>query len=74
MHPVTEAADILQILDIERKKLAIPYKESPLKGGVVDKTEKKILELLDSQTKHIDAIVRESGLKIDKVSTALSMM
>lgn len=74
VHPATEASDILQILDIERKKLQYPSKETPLKGQVADKTEKRILDLLDGQTKHIDVIVRESGLATDKVSTALSMM
>lgn len=73
VHPVTEANDIIQILDIERKKLQIPSKETPLKGKI-DKTEKMILELLDGQTKHIDAIVRESGLAVDKVSVSLSLM
>lgn len=74
VHPVTEAADVLQILDIDRKKLQLFPKGIPLKEGPTDKIEKKILELLDGQTKHIDAIVRESGLAIDKVSTALTVM
>ena len=74
VHPTTSADDILQILDIERKKLQVNSKETPLRGKPTDKVEKVILELLDGQTKHIDAIARESGLKIDKVSVALSMM
>lgn len=74
VHPVTEAADILQVLDIERKKRQIDVKESPLRGQPADKTENRILGVLDGQSKHIDVIVRESGLAVDAVSAALSLM
>ncbi len=74
VHPATEVSDILEILDIERKKSQAPFKETPLKGQVVDKIEVKILETLDGQAKHIDKIVVATGLRVDKVSAALSMM
>ncbi len=71
VHPVTEAADILGVLDIERKQRQV---ESRQVGKSTNKTEAKILEVLDEGTKHIDKIVQESELEIDKVSAALSMM
>lgn len=74
VHPVTEAADILQILDIERKKLQVAAKAPAAAGGPKDKIETKILAVLDGGSKHIDLIVRESGLRVEKVSTALSIM
>lgn len=74
VHPATEAADILEILDIERKRTRIDAKESPLRGVSKDKTEAKILSLLDGGTKQVDILVRESGMKVEKVTSTLSMM
>ncbi|MBI2327678.1 DNA-protecting protein DprA [Candidatus Curtissbacteria bacterium] len=74
VHPVTEASDILQVLDIARKKLQIESKVSQPVGKPSDKTEAAILALLDGGTKHVDLIVRESGMKTEQVSAALSMM
>jgi|SRR3989344_341243 len=74
VHPVTDAKDILEVQDIERKQRQINVKESPLRGQPKDRVEAGILEVLDGGTKHIDAIIRESGLATDKVSSALSMM
>lgn len=71
VHPATDADDILKVLDIERKKRQLPVARDQ---GPVDKEQKKIFEILDGQSKHIDVIARESGLKIDKVSSMLSMM
>jgi DNA processing protein len=71
VHPTTEAADILSILDIRRKenRIRVASQEKPQ-----DKTQARILEILDNQTKHVDMIAREVGLPIDKISAALSMM
>lgn len=71
VHPTTEAADILSILDIERKQRLV---ESKKEVKPKDKTETKILEILNGGTRHIDKLVQESGLAIDKISAALSMM
>lgn len=71
VHPVTDAADILEILDIEAKQRQFEVKKE-IKPK--DKVEAKILVVLDGQSKHIDIIVRESGLKTEKVSASLSMM
>ena len=73
VHPATEAADILEILDIERKQRILFTKDSPLQKPK-DKIQAKILKVLDGEAKHIDIISRETGLAIDKVSSALSMM
>ncbi len=73
VHPVTEVADILEILDIERKQRSI-YAKASVDKQVKDKTQAKILKVLDSETKHIDVIARETGLSVDKVNSALSML
>jgi len=71
VHPATEASDILQILEIERRKVKVKA-ESRKKPQ--DKVQAKILAVLDGSSKHVDLIARETGLSIDKVSSALSLM
>ena len=73
VHPATEASDILQILEIERKAQQ-QTRNKKLETSKMGKDQKKILDLLDGSSKHIDLIARESGLSIDKVSSALSLM
>lgn len=75
VHPVTALDDILEVLDIERQRQKLGVKdakESPLQ--VNDKSQAKILEILDGGTKHIDLIVREAAMPVEKVSSTLSMM
>ena len=74
VHPVTEAVDILEILNIERKRRILDAKDSPLRIKPNDKMQAKILEILDGQSKHIDLIARETGFSIDKVNSALGLM
>lgn len=74
VHPTTEAADILEILNIERRKLQILSKETPLKGVPKDEVQAKVLAILDGQAKHIDVIARETDMPIEKISSALSLM
>ena len=74
VHPTTNASDILQILDIERKKMQVETRDQKLETRNIAKEERKVLDLLDGQAKHIDVIVRESGLAIDKLSATLSIM
>jgi len=71
VHPVTEASDILEILDIRRQgaRIRVMSQEKPK-----DKMQVKILSVLDGQSKHIDVIVREISIPIEKVSSALSLM
>ena len=73
VHPATETADILEILDIERKKQSSFAKASADKQ-VKDKVQAKILSVLNEEAKHIDVIVREVDLPIEKVSSTLSLM
>ena len=68
---MTELSGILQILEIERRKVKVKA-ESRKKPQ--DKVQAKILAVLDGSSKHIDLIARETGLPIDKVSSALSLM
>lgn len=71
VHPATTADDILEILDVKRKQKQL---ETRLETKNLGNDEKKILELLDGQTKHIDLIARESKMPIDQISAALSKM
>ena len=71
VHPATEAGDILSVLEIERRKVKVKV-ESQKKPQDIDQA--KILAVLDGGSKHIDVIARETGLSIDKVSSALSLM
>ena len=70
VHPVTEVLDVLDVLNVERVQREIVQKRQV----VGDKTEQKIIGVLDGETKHVDKIVIETGLPIDKVTAALSMM
>ena len=74
VHPATEVEDILEILDIDRKRRQVDVKESPLMGRPKDKDQAKILSVLDGAAKHIDVIVREVAMPVEKVSSTLSMM
>ena len=70
VHPVTEVLDVLDVLNVERVQREIVQKRQV----VGDKTEQKIIGVLDGETKHVDKIVIETGLPIDKVTASLSMM
>lgn len=71
VHLVTAAADILEILDIERKARQVTR---DTKHFIKDKNQAAILAILDGGTKHVDAIAKETKLPIEAVSAALSMM
>ena len=73
VHPATEVKDILEILDVDRKQKQLNVKDSPLRRPS-DKVQAKILSVLDGQAKHVDLIVRETGMPIEKVSSTLSLM
>ncbi len=73
VHPTTEAEDILQILDIE-KKTRSTFAKASVDKQVKDKTQAKILAVLDGAAKHIDVIARETQMPIEKVSSTLSLM
>lgn len=71
VHPTTEAADILEVLDIKRKSAQVKSKSM---GKPKDKTQAKILETLGNGNLHIDKIVQGSGFKVEIVSSALGQM
>ena len=73
VHPATEAADILEILDIERKSRST-FAKATVDKQVRDKNQQKILGVLDGQAKHVDSIARECDMSIEKVSSSLSLM
>jgi len=72
--PVTEANDILAVLDIERKMLQLETGNKKPETSKLDKDQQKILELLDGQTKQVDTIARELKLPVEKVTAALSLL
>ena len=73
VHPATDVRDILEVLDIERKQRS-SFANASEDKQVKDKTQAKILQVLDGQAKHVDLIARETGMPIEKVSSTLSLM
>ncbi|MDO8487101.1 MAG: DNA-processing protein DprA [Candidatus Curtissbacteria bacterium] len=71
VHPATEAADILQVLDIERKQAQV---KSKFVGKPKDKIQAKILGMLANGNLHIDKLAIDCGLKIEIVSATLGQM
>lgn len=71
VHLATTVEDILEILDIDRKKRQLPETRSQKPK---DKNQAAILTILDGGTKYVDAIAKETKLPIEQVSAALSMM
>ena len=73
MHPATEVADILEILNIQQRMRQVT-RDIRHEKIIADKDQKRILEILDGGAKHVDTIVRESCMPIEKISSALSLM
>jgi len=73
-HPVTEVLDVLEVLRVETLKRQIKVKVESQSDSNKSKSETAILKSLDGGTKHVDKIVSDTGLAIDKVTAALSMM
>ncbi len=71
VHPVTDASDILEVLDIERRSRQVTR---DTKQVIKDKDQAKILSILDGEAKHIDVIAREISMPIEKISATLSLM
>jgi len=72
VHVATNAKDITEVLEIERKLRQVDSIGSISKPK--DKIQAKIIGILDGETKHIDVIARETGLSVNKVNSALSML
>jgi DNA processing protein len=62
--------DVLDLLDLEQVD---DYKEAR-QALPADTTEAKILQVMDFEPTHVDAICNEAGLPVEKVSAALTMM
>ncbi len=71
VHVATAVEDILQVLDISRKRDQLPETRNQKPK---DKDQARILAILDGGTKHVDAIAKETKLPIEQVTAALSMM
>lgn len=69
-HLIISAADILEILDIEARS---KMQEAGRKFSDSEE-ERALLEILESGPKHIDELVRESGLSAASVGAVLAMM
>lgn len=72
VNVASETADILEVLNIDRKQETLNRKQET--GKIKDKNQMIIMQILDGESKHIDLIARETGLSVDKVSAALSML
>ena len=62
--------DVLDVLDLSR----VEATKAARKVLPADTTEAKILQIMDYEPIHIDEICNETGLAIEKVSAALTMM
>ena len=69
-HVVTEAQDILDVLHLERTIHEVTRRELASLSPI----EEKILSLLSREGRHIDVIIRESGLTTGEVTGTLSLM
>lgn len=79
VNPVMNVEDILEGLDIKRKQQATSDRQSLSTNkrqviNIKDPEQKKILEVLDGASKHVDLIAKESKMPIEKVSAGLSML
>lgn len=67
---VTSADDILESLNLE----SISQKTMPLEPQAPTPEEDKLIEILRTEPKHIDAIIRESGLDASRITSALTIL
>lgn len=70
-HPVMEAADVLDVLNLERITQYVNARESL---PDVSEEEQKILDHLTADPQHIDEIARICDLPVSQISTALTML
>ena len=68
--PMISPQDVLDVLDLSR----VEATKAARKVLPADTTEAKILQIMDYEPIHIDEICNETGLAIEKVSAALTMM
>jgi DNA processing protein len=69
-HPMLKAEDVLEALDLTRN---IERREVR-KAVPSDATEAALLEILDLEPLHVDDIRAQSGLPIESITAALTMM
>ena len=67
---VTSADDILESLNLEN----ISQKTMPLEPQALSREEEKLMEILRIEPKHIDEIIRESGLQASRITSALTIL
>jgi DNA processing protein len=69
-HPLLQPQDVLEALDLTRNL----QRREIRRAAPSDATEAALLSVLDQQPLHVDEIRSRSGLPIEKVSAALTMM
>jgi DNA processing protein len=69
-RPLLRMSEILEVLKLEN----IPEKQTNRKTITASAEEKKLLQYLDQEPKHIDEICNLSGLPIQAISATLTMM
>lgn len=70
--PVMQTSDILDELNLAQQDVEVRQTTERLSPG--DETETQVLSLLGSAPRHIDEIVRESGLSTAVVSSTLAIL
>jgi len=70
--PVMQISDVLDELDLAHQEITVRHTTERLVPA--DETEARVLTLLHSAPRHIDEIVRESGLSTAVVSSTLAIL
>jgi predicted Rossmann fold nucleotide-binding protein DprA/Smf involved in DNA uptake len=69
-HPLLQPQDVLEALDLTRNL----ERREVRRAAPADATEATLLGVLDQQPLHVDEIRSQTGLPIERVSAALTMM
>lgn len=67
---VMSVNDILEELDLDRRR----HKDKKQEGVTESEEERMILSLLENEPKHIDQLIRESGMETGQITSLLAMM
>ncbi len=69
-HPLLSASDIMQILNLTR----LGQHKAARKALPADEVESKLLDAMGEEPLHVDDILNQTNLPVDKVSATLVMM
>lgn len=69
-HVLTEARDVLEVLHLDQ----VPEKQAARLALPENPVEAALFESLSAEPRHLDAVVRSSGIPVEVVSSTLVMM